>query len=123
MSKKFWNSVVDGNETTSSKRLITLIVSGHFILSSFAVLFAALYVIFNIPKGQVDKDLLNVLVEILKYDFYIIVSGLGFITIVDSGKVLIEYVKAKFSNVPDFNSTTTTTTLPEECDKENHIQL
>ena len=33
-----------------------------------------------LPKGKVEKDLLVALGNVLEYDFYIILSGLGFIT-------------------------------------------
>lgn len=120
---KFWRSILSSKDAASSRRLITLIISFHFILASFAVLFVAFYVIFYIPKGQVDKDLLNLLKEVLQYDFYIIVSGLGFITADVAGHVLIEAAKAKFSSIGAYDSTTTTTTLPDECDKNQHVQL
>lgn len=78
--KTFWKNILDANDPTSSKRLITLIVALHFILASFVILFLVCYVIMYLPKGKVDKDLLTSLGNILEYDFYIILSGLGFIT-------------------------------------------
>jgi hypothetical protein len=33
-----------------------------------------------LPKGKVEKNLLDSLGKVLEYDFYIILSGLGFIT-------------------------------------------
>jgi hypothetical protein len=77
---KFWSKILDGNDTLSSKRLITLIVAAHFILASFVILFFATYVILYLPKGKVEPELLNALKEVLEYDFYIILSGLGFVT-------------------------------------------
>jgi len=76
----FWSRILDGNDAFSSKRLITLIVAAHFILASFVILFFATYVILYLPKGRVEPELLNALKEVLEYDFYIIVSGLGFVT-------------------------------------------
>ena len=61
----------------SSKRLVTLIISLHFILASFSILFIAFYVIFYTTKGKVDKDLLEMLKDVLEYDFYIILSGIS----------------------------------------------
>lgn len=78
--KTFWKRILDADDPTSSKRLITLIVALHFILASFVILFLVCYVIMYLPKGKVDKDLLTSLGNILEYDFYIILSGLGFIT-------------------------------------------
>jgi len=79
-SKQFWKSILNANDTNSSKRLITLIISLHFILASFVILFLVCYVIMYLPKGKVEKDLLVALGKVLEYDFYIILSGLGFIT-------------------------------------------
>jgi hypothetical protein len=79
-TKQFWNSILNADDTNSSKRLITLVVALHFILASFVVLFLVCYVIMYLPKGKVEKDLLVTLGNILEYDFYIILSGLGFIT-------------------------------------------
>jgi len=76
----FWSRILDGNDSFSSKRLITLVVAAHFILSSFVILFFATYVILYMPKGKVDPELLNALKQVLEYDFYIILSGLGFVT-------------------------------------------
>jgi hypothetical protein len=33
-----------------------------------------------LPKGKVEKSLLDALGKVIEYDFYIILSGLGFIT-------------------------------------------
>jgi hypothetical protein len=79
-TKQFWKSILNANDTNSSKRLITLIISLHFILASFVILFLVCYVIMYLPKGKVEKDLLVTLGHVLEYDFYIILSGLGFIT-------------------------------------------
>ena len=77
---KFWSRILDGNDALSSKRLITLIVAAHFILASFVILFFATYVILYLPKGRVEPELLKALKEVLEYDFYIILGGLGFVT-------------------------------------------
>jgi hypothetical protein len=79
-TKSFWGSILNANDTNSSKRLITLIISLHFILASFVILFLVCYVIMYLPKGKVEKDLLVALGNVLEYDFYIILSGLGFVT-------------------------------------------
>lgn len=90
----FWKRILDGKESSSAKRLITLVISLHFILSSFVILFIAFYVIFYIPKGKVDKDLLELLKQVLEYDMYIILSGLGFIAAENIGQVMVERAKA-----------------------------
>jgi len=77
---KFWRSIINAEDPTSSKRLITLLVSLHFIMASFVILFLVCYVVMYLPKGKVEKVLLDSLGKVLEYDFYIILSGLGFIT-------------------------------------------
>jgi len=77
---KFWKDILDSRKTSSSKRLVTLIISLHFVLASFVILFLVLYVIMYLPKGKVEPELLNALKQVLEYDFYIILSGLGFVT-------------------------------------------
>lgn len=96
-NKSFWREILSGTNTTSSKRLVTLIISLHFILASFATLFFAFYVIFYLPKGRIEPELIALLKEVLEYDFYIILSGLGFITVEGTASILMERVKAKYS--------------------------
>lgn len=86
----------------SSKRLVTLIISLHFILASFSILFIAFYVIFYTTKGKVDKDLLEMLKDVLEYDFYIILSGLGFVTVDNIGQIIIERIKINALGKQDF---------------------
>lgn len=93
----FWNNILSSKDTASSKRLVTLIISLHFIIASFTILFIAFYVIFYTTKGKVDEALLNMLKDVLEYDFYIIVSGLGFITADNFTQVMIERAKRKTS--------------------------
>lgn len=103
MISKFWNQVLSSNDTTSSKRLVTLIISLHFIIASFAILFIAFYVIFYLPKGQVNPDLLLMLKQVLEYDFYIILSGLGFITADNMGQIMLEKAKSKNAMLKEVN--------------------
>lgn len=93
--RNFWSSVLSSDDPTSSKRLITLILSGIFILAQLAILFIAFYVVFYTIKGKVDIDLLHMLDKVLEYDFYIILSGLGFITADNMSQMLLERAKAK----------------------------
>ena len=108
----YFSKIVDGGDTASSKRLVTLLIALHFIVSSFATLIVAIYVIFHVPKGQVDEKLLNLLREILQYDFYIILSGLGFITMEGFTQVMIERAKLNWPGGSTPVATTTTTTKP-----------
>lgn len=95
MESNFWNRILSSSDTTSSKRLVTLIISLHFIIASFVILFIAFYVIFYTTKGKVDQALLDMLKDVLEYDFYIILSGLGFITADNFGQMMLDRAKAK----------------------------
>ena len=100
--KEFFKKVLSSDDPTSSKRLVTLIISLHFIVASFVILFIAFYVIFYTTRGKVDTDLLGMLKDVLEYDFYIILSGLGFITADTLGKTLVERAKAKFGRFGNY---------------------
>jgi O-antigen/teichoic acid export membrane protein len=91
----FWRQIISSTDTASSKRLVTLIIALHFIVACFAVLFICFYVIFYLPKGRVEPELVGMLKQVLEYDFYIILSGLGFITIDNMGQIMLEKAKAK----------------------------
>jgi hypothetical protein len=97
--RKFFADVLLSDNPTSSKRLVTLLVTGHFLLASFLILFLAAYMVFYLPKGRLDPALLELLKEILEYDFYIILSGLGFIAVENVSTMIIERAKAKFGNI------------------------
>lgn len=92
---KFWRRILSSNDPASSKRLITLVLSAIFILAQIAILFIAFYVIFYTTKGKVDKDLLDMLGTVLEYDFYIILSGLGFITADNTVQLLVQRAQIK----------------------------
>jgi hypothetical protein len=91
----FWRQIISSTDAASSKRLVTLIISLHFIIACFAVLFICFYVIFYLPKGKVEPELIGMLKQVLEYDFYIILSGLGFITVDNMGQIMLEKAKAK----------------------------
>jgi hypothetical protein len=95
----FWKDIITSENTTSSKRLVTLVIAMHFILASFVILFIAFYVIFYTTRGKVDKDLLDLLKDVLEKDFFIILSGLGFITSENLFNILLQKEKAKASNM------------------------
>lgn len=92
---KFWTNILSSDSPTSSKRLITLIISMHFIVASFVILFIAFYVIFYTTRGKVDAELLGMLKDVLEYDFYIILSGLGFITADNTVQLLTNRAQTK----------------------------
>ena len=94
-TKKFFSDILLSTNPASSKRFVTLIAMAHFFLASFVILFIVIYLIFYLPKGRVDPDLLSLLKEILEYDFYIILSGLGFVTVEGVTNIIVERAKAK----------------------------
>ena len=85
----FWQAILSSENTTSSKRVVTLITAACFFAAQFLIIFIAFYVIFYTTKGKVDKDLLEMLKEVLSYDFYIILSGLGCILFANSINCLL----------------------------------
>jgi len=103
--KEYFNSLLSPTDNASSRKFITLIISAHFIMASFVVLFFAFYVIIWAPRGKTDVDLLKTLQIVLQYDFYIMLSGLGFITASDLVRVII----SKGFNPNPFNIQNTTT--------------
>lgn len=109
--KNFFKGVLLSSDPTSSKRLVTLLVTVHFLLASFIVLFLATYMVFYLPKGKLDPLVLDLLKEILEYDFYIIVSGLGFIAAENVATMFVERAKAKAQGI--FSSSSTFTASQE----------
>lgn len=94
-AKEFWKSILSSDSLASSKRLITLIMAAHFIVTSFLVSFFVFYLIIYTPKGSVNEDLVNLLDKILESDFYVILSGLGFITVENFGSMMLEKARSK----------------------------
>lgn len=93
--KDFWKSVLSSDDHRSSKRLVTLIMAAHFIVTSFLVSFFVFYLIIYTPKGSVNKDLVSLLEKILEGDFYVILAGLGFITAENLGTIMLERTKSR----------------------------
>ena len=91
---KFWISVLSSKDPTSAKRIVTLIMAGHFIITSFLVSFFVFYLIIYTPRGSVNKDLLNLLASIIEQDFYIILAGLGIIGVENVANIMLEKAKA-----------------------------
>ena len=104
MNKQFWKNILNAEDPTSSKRLITLLVALHFIMASFVILFLVCYVVMYLPKGKVEKDLLDSLGKVLEYDFYIILSGLGFITSEGIVKMFVSKYTSQQQNYGSYNS-------------------
>jgi hypothetical protein len=100
MKKSFWHRILDKNDSASSKRLVTLVVALHFILSSFTILFLVCYIALAMPKGKIDAVLLSAFGKILEYDFYIIVSGLAFVT----SEGLVQMIVSKYQQNTGFGN-------------------
>ena len=96
----YLKKLVDADDIASVKRFVTLIISFHFIVTSFLVSFFVFYLILYIPRGTVNHELIDVLLKIFEYDFYIMISGLGFIAAENLGQILLEKAKLKFKD-PD----------------------
>jgi hypothetical protein len=90
---KFWRGILSTDGEISSKRLITLVVSAHFILSAFIILGLIAGMVFYMPKGTVDQGLIGLFKDILYYDNTIILGGLGVIGLDNLGKAWVEHSK------------------------------
>lgn len=122
----FWKSLLSSESTNSSKRIVTLLTALCFFIAQFLIIFIAFYVIFYTTKGKVDKDLLGMLKDLLEYDFYIILSGLGFITAENFGQVLLQKAKAKIdgnlaAGFPSADTLNLTSTTKSETTNTNYI--
>ncbi len=67
--------LIDKNDPASLKGFVALSTTIHFIIAAFIILGMVVYVALKMIKGVVDKDLIGLLNEILKYDFYIIATA------------------------------------------------
>lgn len=88
-----FSRLISSKDTTSSKRIITLIMALHFIVASFTILVIVVLMMFYLPKGKADPELINLLKVVLEYDFYIILGGLGFVTTENLGNMLVQKAK------------------------------
>lgn len=99
--KAYLKDVISPSDNTSSRKFITLLISGIFLLAQMLIVGFCFFLILYKTKGQVDKDLLDTLKDILRYDFYIILSGLGFVTSSDLVRIIIS--KGFNSNIKSFD--------------------
>lgn len=74
-------------------------IAALFMVAQSVIIFAAIYVLFYVPKGKADPLIMQILLEILKMDFQIILFGLGFVTIEQAGNVATEYFKSKVAAI------------------------
>src|SRR5687768_3145460 len=84
---------LSSKDPSSAKRLVTLVISAHFIITCFVAAFFCFYMILVVPKGKADPLLINLLGIILEYDFYIILAGLGFITAENFAMAIVQRAK------------------------------
>ncbi len=123
--KEYLKKVLDSADTASAKRFVTLLIVAHFIVSAFTILFFIFYLVIFTPKGSVNLNLLSILQNILEYDFYIILAGLGFITTDSLGNMLLERMKVKAAaNVATGNPTVDTlNTTKADTVKTDNIEV
>lgn len=76
---KYLTYLLSSSKKVSSKRVITLLVSLHFLVTAFAALY--------LPRTIANPE---ILVKILEYDFFIMIAGLGFITSENFFNLLLE---------------------------------
>lgn len=96
----YFRRLVDGNDGGASmRRFIVIVISFHFILASFLILFGMI-------NSKVDKELLRV---ILDNDFIIILSGLGLIGASNIAEIMVKRYVAAGSVLFTSEKTKTTT--------------
>lgn len=95
MKSGFLKKVLTASDPASAKRLVTLVVAAHFVLTSFLVSFFAFYLVIYTPRGSVNKDLLDLLAKVLENDIIVITGGLAMIGAENLGQIILEKAKAK----------------------------
>lgn len=91
----FFRKIIDGKDSTSAKRFITLVMAAHLIITSFLVSFFTFYLILYVPKGSVNLTLIGLLKDIIDADLTVVLAGLGLIGAENVGAVLLERTKAR----------------------------
>jgi hypothetical protein len=98
----FWNKLMDSKDTKSSKRFITLIMTGIYIITHIDILFLINYVSIYTIKGKVEPELLKALTEMIHWNALIILGGLGFITASQVGNAVVAKMKGSIDNYMNF---------------------
>lgn len=88
-TREYLHKLATVTDTSSLRKFVTLLITGIFLTAQVLIVFFCFYLILYTTKGQVDKDLLKILEVVLQYDFYILLSGLGFITSSDLVRVIV----------------------------------
>lgn len=89
----FWGKLLDEKDSLSTKRFVTLIVTLLFIVTDVIILYLCWYVIVFSSKGKVEPALLSVLTEIIHWEAWIILGGIGLIGVSNMGQALVERAK------------------------------
>ena len=100
--KNLLNSILYDKSNNFFKKLVTLIVTLHFLLASFLILILFPILFFRVTKGNLDmvKVITATFMDILDKDFWIILAGLGFLTTKDFATAMIEKAKAIAGGLP-----------------------
>ena len=99
-TRHFFIDLLSSEDPKSSRRFVTLLISGIFIITCTIVL---LLVIFLFIRGaklqginiQAVGIISSLLKEVIKFEAGITVAGLGFITAPDFAKILIAWFSKK----------------------------
>lgn len=123
---RFFNKLISSKDPASSKRFVTLVIALHFIIACFCVLFFSFKVVYSLPRGRVEPELIGLLKDVLEYDFYIILAGLGFITVDNAGSMLLERAKARVqgniaTGSPNVDTLNVQTMTKAETVKAEHV--
>lgn len=102
--KDYLKKLIDARDKASIRRFITLLISFHFILASFVILFFNFAILIWMPKGKIDIALLDSLNNILEKDFYIMLVGLGLITVDGLYNLLLARINAASNQPPPNNN-------------------
>lgn len=97
----YFQKLISADSTADAKAFVTLVMAGHFILTSFAVSIFTFFMIVYTPKGSVNKELVDLLKSIMEQDFWIIVSGFGFMGASEFGQAMVQRAVAKAQGPAD----------------------
>jgi len=81
----FWKGILSENGSFSSKRLVTVITAGIFLMSCVTVITLLIFMFLSTTKTQSINikalaELTELLRDIMYYEFMVVIGGLGYIT-------------------------------------------
>jgi hypothetical protein len=99
IGREFYNllvRVVDPKDDLSSKRVTLISSLIYFFISSFIYTILGVIIVFVSGKGDIEqiKIFISLIRELIYYNFLIIVSAIGLITVVDMGRAVVDKAKA-----------------------------